>query len=124
MMWCFFKQKTAYEIYQCDWSSDVCSSDLPAVVITLPANGISTNGAVLSGLVTPGSRTGVVWFEWGTDTNYGHATASAVMGESFAPSAFSNTVTGLSPARLYHYRAVASNSLGVVAGADVSFVTA
>ena len=27
----FFKQKTAYEIYQCDWSSDVCSSDLVAV---------------------------------------------------------------------------------------------
>ena len=26
----FFKQKTAYEIYQCDWSSDVCSSDLVA----------------------------------------------------------------------------------------------
>ena len=24
----FFKQTTAYEIYQCDWSSDVCSSDL------------------------------------------------------------------------------------------------
>ena len=28
----FFKQKTAYEIYQCDWSSDVCSSDLLAAV--------------------------------------------------------------------------------------------
>ena len=25
----FFKQKTAYELYRCDWSSDVCSSDLP-----------------------------------------------------------------------------------------------
>eukprot|EP01043_Picozoa_sp_COSAG02_P098738 COSAG02_NODE_34872_length_477_cov_0.785714_1_plen_109_part_01 len=24
---CFFKQKTAYEISECDWSSDVCSSD-------------------------------------------------------------------------------------------------
>src|ERR1044072_9558190 len=24
----FFKRKTAYEIYRCDWSSDVCSSDL------------------------------------------------------------------------------------------------
>ena len=24
----FFKQKTAYEILGCDWSSDVCSSDL------------------------------------------------------------------------------------------------
>src|SRR5213596_372191 len=26
----FFKQKTAYEIRPCDWSSDVCSSDLEA----------------------------------------------------------------------------------------------
>src|SRR5210317_1750854 len=24
----FFKQKTAYEISECDWSSDVCSSDI------------------------------------------------------------------------------------------------
>ena len=36
-VWCdcfffFFKQKTAYEIYQCDWSSDVCSSDLGVVL--------------------------------------------------------------------------------------------
>src|SRR3546814_6117762 len=28
----FFKQKTAYEMRISDWSSDVCSSDLPAVV--------------------------------------------------------------------------------------------
>ena len=27
-MFFFFKQKTAYEIRNCDWSSDVCSSDL------------------------------------------------------------------------------------------------
>src|ERR1051326_1172149 len=27
----FFKQKTAYEIKECDWSSDVCSSDLGAI---------------------------------------------------------------------------------------------
>src|SRR5213596_1752563 len=34
----FFKQKTAYEIRPCDWSSDVCSSDLmdsvPTVFVT------------------------------------------------------------------------------------------
>ena len=28
----FFKQKTAYEIKECDWSSDVCSSDLKSLV--------------------------------------------------------------------------------------------
>ena len=33
LLFFFFKQKTAYEIYQCDWSSDVCSSDLPAASI-------------------------------------------------------------------------------------------
>src|SRR3546814_4841949 len=29
-LFCFFKQKTAYEVRISDWSSDVCSSDLPA----------------------------------------------------------------------------------------------
>src|SRR3546814_8143782 len=31
----FFKQKTAYEMRISDWSSDVCSSDLPHVAIVL-----------------------------------------------------------------------------------------
>ena len=31
----FFKHKTAYELYQCDWSSDVCSSDLDTRLFTL-----------------------------------------------------------------------------------------
>src|SRR3546814_7015394 len=30
MLFFFFKQKTAYEMRISDWSSDVCSSDLPA----------------------------------------------------------------------------------------------
>ena len=35
----FFKQKTAYEIVDCDWSSDVCSSDLIKFsVVLLMAN--------------------------------------------------------------------------------------
>src|SRR3546814_3682298 len=31
----FFKQKTAYEMRISDWSSDVCSSDLPALLAVL-----------------------------------------------------------------------------------------
>src|SRR3546814_1221338 len=37
--WCFFfffKHKTAYEMRISDWSSDVCSSDLPDFVIRIP----------------------------------------------------------------------------------------
>src|SRR3546814_8558147 len=33
----FFKQKTAYEMRISDWSSDVCSSDLPALLALQPA---------------------------------------------------------------------------------------
>src|SRR3546814_9426872 len=31
----FFKQKTAYEMRISDWSSDVCSSDLPGAIVWL-----------------------------------------------------------------------------------------
>src|SRR3546814_11789956 len=34
-MFFFFKQKTAYEMRISDWSSDVCSSDLPAALAAI-----------------------------------------------------------------------------------------
>ena len=51
----FFKQKTAYEIYQCDWSSDVCSSDLPEPVVSFGKIRIEMNTAFirLPGLFKP-----------------------------------------------------------------------
>src|SRR3546814_4106249 len=33
-VFCFFKQKTAYEMRISDWSSDVCSSDLEACAVS------------------------------------------------------------------------------------------
>src|SRR3546814_10068176 len=38
----FFKQKTAYELRISDWSSDVCSSDLSAVVDRRKASAIGS----------------------------------------------------------------------------------
>src|SRR3546814_8239980 len=37
LLFFFFKQKTAYEMRISDWSSDVCSSDLPDFVPELDA---------------------------------------------------------------------------------------
>src|SRR3546814_1091561 len=37
----FFKQKTAYEMRISDWSSDVCSSDLPEMVRRLHSDVIA-----------------------------------------------------------------------------------
>src|SRR3546814_3900914 len=52
----FFKQKTAYEMRISDWSSDVCSSDLPAAVAPsrLPlADVFAARAAVLDLHVAP-----------------------------------------------------------------------
>src|SRR3546814_2492472 len=38
----FFKQKPAYEMRISDWSSDVCSSDLPAATEPAPADAAAT----------------------------------------------------------------------------------
>src|SRR3546814_7167768 len=44
-MFFFFKQKTAYDMRISDWSSDVCSSDLPdCAVITAPVDGAEDVG--------------------------------------------------------------------------------
>src|SRR3546814_1215634 len=43
----FFKQKTAYEMRISDWSSDVCSSDLPEAPAAGPAWIVIADGAVV-----------------------------------------------------------------------------
>src|SRR3546814_20081378 len=49
-LFCFFKQKTAYELRISDWSSDVCSSDEP---LDTDYENVYTNGAAGEG---PGSE--------------------------------------------------------------------
>src|SRR5881628_1258178 len=48
---CFFKQKTAYEMSVSDWSSDVCSSDL--VDEEVPSADHGALGCVLAGMPAP-----------------------------------------------------------------------
>src|SRR3546814_3630901 len=42
----FFKQKTAYEMHISDWSSDVCSSDLLGMTLTIGELGKATGTKV------------------------------------------------------------------------------
>src|SRR3546814_19450956 len=44
LLFFFFKQKTAYELRISDWSSDVCSSDLPTGTISLSLANNASNG--------------------------------------------------------------------------------
>src|SRR3546814_7267075 len=47
-LFCFFKQKTAYEMRISDWSSDVCSSDL--AVRTVAVEGDAADREVFLGV--------------------------------------------------------------------------
>jgi hypothetical protein len=105
-------------------SSNALLTVLPALVTTQPANGISASAAWLNGLATPGASDTAVWFQWGADTNYGQTTPATNLGASSSQSTFNSPITGLAPTTVYHYQAVASNDLGIVAGADASFLKA
>src|SRR3546814_16503073 len=62
---CFFKQKTAYELRISDWSSDVCSSDLPAAYYNLPVETVERIEVIKGGasvLYGPNTVGGVVHY--------------------------------------------------------------
>ena len=95
---------------------------LPALITTVSPTP-SLYGAILAGSVTPGLINTRVWFEWGTDTNYGNTTSKMDVDESLNASNFNSLITGLTPYTVYHYQALASNVLGIALGGDVSFTT-
>src|SRR3546814_3877183 len=61
----FFKQKTAYEMRISDWSSDVCSSDLPTASkltrLSAVVNRRSRDGMMLS---TTSATSDVTTWDW------------------------------------------------------------
>jgi hypothetical protein len=90
-------------------------------VTTLPATNVINDAATLKAAVTPKGLPTAAWFEWGTVPTYWHQTAPVSVGPGATSVPVSNTLTGLTAGVLYHYRAVASNSLGLVRGGEVRF---
>ncbi|MBI3853437.1 MAG: VCBS repeat-containing protein [Verrucomicrobia bacterium] len=89
-------------------------------VETLPPSGVNGPTPTFNGIVNPEGTNTVVWFQWGTTTNYGTTTAPQPVGNGILNTNFSQPLTGLSPG-VYHFRAVASNSLQVVSGTNQTF---
>jgi hypothetical protein len=87
-------------------------------VDTLLAVLVNSNSAVWHGVANPEGTNTTVWFEWGTSFLYGNVTAPQAIGSGSTNVAFSQLITGLSNGVVYHFRAVASNQLGVVYGDD------
>lgn len=90
---------------------------------TTQALGVSETAATLNGVVNPESVGTKDYFEYGTTTSYGSRTAESLAGAGISNTATAATLSGLVSKTIYHYRLVASSTLGTTYGADQEFAT-
>lgn len=94
------------------------------IAVTLAASAITDVSATLNGTVNALCNSTTVTFEYGLTSSYGFtATAiqSPVTGGAVIP--VNANIAGLTFGTLYHFRVVASSSLGTTYGADLTFST-
>jgi hypothetical protein len=88
------------------------------------ANGVTNTEASISAGVSSNNRDTEVHFEYGTTDEYGSETAVEEFEGSGSADSASADLTGLEKGTEYHYRAVATNALGLVRyGDDKTFTT-
>jgi hypothetical protein len=108
------------------YGSDGTFTTLPPIgfpiVTTKPATNVATSSATLNGLLDPHGLTTSVYFQYGTTTNYGRTTAlQSQTGNTFWNIA--EYIVGLAGNTTYHFRIVATNSVGTRYGNDGTFTT-
>jgi hypothetical protein len=84
---------------------------------------VADTGAVLEGTVNPNGTATHYFFEWGPSTAYGASGPSQLAGSGVKPLAVHIYASRLLSRTTYHYRLVAVNAVGTVAGADATFTT-
>ncbi len=96
------------------------------VVSTLAATSITTNSAVLNGLISDVSNDDATQhgFVWGTSSTLsGGDTATTTLGSFIGTGNFSQSISGLKKNKTYYFRAYATNSSGTGYGEIVAFTT-
>ncbi|MEA2409648.1 MAG: hypothetical protein QOC77_209 [Thermoleophilaceae bacterium] len=90
---------------------------------TGPATAVTSTTATVNGSVNAGKEQTTYHFEYGKTTAYGTVTPNANVGKGNKTSNVSADLATLATSTTYHYRVVATNGSGTVAGADMTFTT-
>jgi hypothetical protein len=91
------------------------------IALTTPAYPINITSATFNGLLYDwGGLETTVSFEWGLTNSYGEGTDEQVFSEV---TTFEYEQGGLAGNTTYHFRAIATNSMGTYYGEDVEFTT-
>jgi len=97
------------------------TNQLPNISLLVPIT--KPNGATVSAQINPGNAATAVFFRFGITTNYLASTTTNFLlpGTNFVT--VSNQLSGLLAGTLYHYQAVATDSLGVTNSPDATLLT-
>lgn len=106
------------------FGSDQTFFTSPPLVTTSPADQVASAHATLHAAVNPNAAPTVAWFEYGLTPGYGFSTPPLDMGSGTVALAASAPLSNLSPGALYNFHAVASNSIGLSYGSNLTFPTA
>lgn len=118
---------TAFLLSACGGGGSDSSPAPPAPTVTTSgASAITTDNAVLSGMVNPKGLATTAWFEWGNDNTLSspNVTVSQPVGSGTTDNTFNQLIPGLTAGTKYYYRAAASSTAGTVLGEIFSFMTA
>ncbi|MDQ6607665.1 MAG: fibronectin type III domain-containing protein [Actinomycetota bacterium] len=97
----------------------------PAVVATGPATTLTSQGATLTGVITPHGAATNYYFQYGLTVFYLNGrTPGGTVPAGSAPVNVAEVLGGLSPGTTFHYRLVAVHAGGVTSyGSDQAFMT-
>jgi hypothetical protein len=92
-------------------------------VETKAATSVASTEATLNATVNPHGTATKYYFEYGPTVSYGSKTAEVSAGSGTSTVEESKTISGLEPEVTYHFRVVATNSVGTSDGTDHTFKT-
>jgi sugar lactone lactonase YvrE len=95
----------------------------PVLVTTEPASPVLFTEATLRAAVDPDGLLTGYHFEYGETEAYGHSTPAGEIAAGEGPAEVSAAIFGLTASTTYHFRIVASNSLGTFIGPDQTLTT-
>ncbi len=94
---------------------------LPPIANTMNAGPLHPGQAILNANINPNGAPVAYWFEHGPTPTYGNFTPINLLAGGTSLVAVSNLITDLPRGSSYHFRVVASNSIGQSVGGDKSF---
>jgi len=103
-------------------STFTAPSLVPAIT-TESATSLTSSSADLNALVNPNGGTTVVFFEYGTGTNYGTFSQGIAVGTGNSDLQTKTSIAGLTPGKTYHYRTCGTNCAGIAYGSDLVLTT-